>query len=58
MKQDMNLEETEIIMKKESQKQRNQRIAYQQSMGMRGMEYDRFKGSEEEEKLGKLRGGQ
>ena len=57
MKQDMNLEETEI-MKKESQKQRNQRIAYQQSMGMRGMEYDRFKGSEEEEKLGKLRGGQ
>ena len=58
MKQDMNLEETEIIMKKESQKQRNQRIAYQQSMGMRGMEYDRFKSSEEEEKLEKLRGGQ
>ena len=38
MKQD---EETEI-MKKESQKQREQRISYQEAMGMRGLHYDRF----------------
>jgi hypothetical protein len=42
-------EETEQ-MKQESQKQREQRVGYQNSMGMRGMEYDRFKVSEEEEK--------
>lgn len=56
MKQD---EETEI-MKKESQKQRDHRISYQESMGMRGMHYDRFSQEEvtKEKELIKLRGGQ
>ena len=56
MKQD---EETEI-MKKESQKQREQRISYQEAMGMRGLHYDRFSQEEleKENELTKLRGGQ
>ena len=56
MKQD---EETEI-MKKESQKQREQRISYQEVMGMRGMHYDRFSQEEieKEKELTKIRGGQ
>ena len=56
MKQD---EETEI-MRKESQKQREHRISYQEAMGMRGMQYDRFSNEEieKEKELSKLRGGQ
>lgn len=56
MKQD---EETEI-MKKESQKQRQHRISYQEAMGIRGMHYDRFYNEELERQkdLIKLRGGQ
>ena len=56
MKQD---EETEI-MKKESQKQREQRISYQEAMGMRGMHYDRFyhEDLEREKALIKIRGAQ
>ena len=56
MKQD---EETEI-MRKESQKQREHRISYQEAMGMRGMHYDRFSNeeSEKEKDLSKIRGGQ
>ena len=52
-------EETEI-MRKESQKQREHRISYQEAMGMRGMHYDRFSNEEieKEKELSKLRGGQ